>query len=640
MPFKAIRFSKQYMVAVGAIAAMLFFNPAQAQDVTLVVTPAPNGTITSAPGGIQCSMSQQTACSDLFPTGTSVQLTATPDAGFKFTGWISSKGFCTGGTNPCIFTIDETGSVAATFSATTLPPPPSPTTFPLKVGYTGDGSVTSAPAGIDCGLTCEADFGENTQVTLTATPAKGYRFTHWEGACTGTSDTCNVTMDAAKTVDAVFDQDTSPSNTFVLTLGRTGAGTVTSTPAGIDCGVQCSAPFIAGTDVTLTATPAAGHDFTGWTGACSGMSACTVTMDAAKKVDAQFTPIPVNAPQYALTVSTQGNGTVTSAPAGIDCGTTCTFDFDANDTVTLTATAQASSSFTSWGGACSGTANTCTVTMDAAKDVTAQFGQIQAPGGNATLTIHKIGEGHISSTPPGILCGTACEATFEAGKTVTLAAFPNAGHRLLDWDNGSGSSACIGSGPDYCIVALNQNSEISPVFVLDTCSSRSFSPAEKLVLDAYIAYYGRAPLASGLRYWANRMTEEGGNIWSIIGPFSVSDEYTRRFGGKTNRDLVDNLYQQLYGRAAEPAGLNWYAAELDAQRKTLSTIALNILDGTGGDDQVVLDNRRRVARYFAFITERRASSLDDGQLATLMANVTANYASANDACNTLSGSLR
>jgi len=574
----------------------------------------------------------------------SVSLTATPDAGFKFTGWISNGGFCSGGTNPCTFTIDDTGSVAATFSATTSPPPPPPSPiFRLKVGYVGGGSVTSTPAYIDCGLACEADFAKDSQITLTATPAKGYRFTHWEGVCTGTTDTCSVTMDAAKNVDAVFEQDTSPSNTFVLTLGRSGAGTVTSTPAGIDCGVQCSAPFIAGTNVTLTATPAAGYDFTGWTGACSGMSACTVTMDAAKKVDAQFTPIAVSATQYTLTVSTQGNGTVTSTPAGIDCGTICTFDFDANDTVTLTATAQAGSSFTSWGGACSGSVNTCTVTMDAAKNVTAQFDQSPAPGGKYTLTINKTGEGHISSTPVGILCGTACEATFEAGKTVTLAAFPGVGHRLLDWDNGSGSNACVGSGPNYCIVALNKDSEIiSTVFVPDTCISRSFSPAEKLVLDAYIAYYGRAPLAGGLRYWADRMTEEGGNIWSIIGPFSVSDEYTRRFGGKSNRDLVDNLYLQLYGRAAEPAGLDWYAAELDAQRKTLSTIALNILDGTvaGSDDFLVLDNRRRVARYFAFITEHRASSLDDGQLATLMANVTANYASANDACNTLSGSLR
>jgi hypothetical protein len=63
---------------------------------------------------------------------------------------------------------------------------------------------------------------------------------------------------------------------------------VTSVPAGIACGATCNAGFLSGTPVTLTAAPATGSTFTGWSGACSGTGACVVTMDSAKAVTANF----------------------------------------------------------------------------------------------------------------------------------------------------------------------------------------------------------------------------------------------------------------------------------------------------------------------------------------------------------------
>jgi subtilase family serine protease len=94
-------------------------------------------------------------------------------------------------------------------------------------------------------------------------------------------------------------------------------------------------------------------------------------MTAARTVTATFAP----APTYLLTVTKTGNGTVTSNPAGINCGTDCTESYEGGKTVTLTATPAADSVFTAWGGACAGTAATaaCTVTMDAAKTATATF---------------------------------------------------------------------------------------------------------------------------------------------------------------------------------------------------------------------------------------------------------------------------
>lgn len=79
--------------------------------------------------------------------------------------------------------------------------------------------------------------------------------------------------------------------------------------------------------------------------------------------------------QGVLTVSKSGtgNGTLTSNPAGINCGADCSEPYDANAVVTLTAAADASALFTGWSGACSGSSNSCTVTMDASKTVTATF---------------------------------------------------------------------------------------------------------------------------------------------------------------------------------------------------------------------------------------------------------------------------
>jgi len=76
---------------------------------------------------------------------------------------------------------------------------------------------------------------------------------------------------------------------LTVTLTGTGSGRVTSNPSGIDCGSTCSASLGTGSSVTLSASATAGSDFTGWSGACSGTGACSVTMDAAKAVNARFT---------------------------------------------------------------------------------------------------------------------------------------------------------------------------------------------------------------------------------------------------------------------------------------------------------------------------------------------------------------
>src|SRR5207302_1262464 len=130
-----------------------------------------------------------------------------------------------------------------------------------------------------------------------------------------------LTVTATTALTATF----TPAVGLTVSKVGAGAGTVTSSPAGITCGATCAASFTSGTAVALTAAPAAGSTFGGWSGGgCSGTGACTVTVSAATTVTATFTP-----QTFTLTVSNAGTGagTVTSSPAGITCGATCAASF-------------------------------------------------------------------------------------------------------------------------------------------------------------------------------------------------------------------------------------------------------------------------------------------------------------------------
>ena len=325
------------------------------QPVTLSVALAGSGTVTSVPPGIACG----TDCSEPYAAGTSVTLTAAPAAGFQFSGW--SAAGCPG-TGTCVVTMNAATTVTATFA------PVSAGQFALNVITQGSGSVASNPAGISCGTDCSETYAQGTNVTLTATPQSGASFSGWSGACTGTG-TCTVAMSATRTATATFTQIT---RTLTVTKAGTGAGNVASTPAGITCGSDCSEAYAQGTSVTLAAAASAGSTFSGWSGAgCSGTGTCVVSMSAAATVTATFAAITT--PTYALTVTVNGSGGVGSAPTGITCPTDCSEAFAQGTVVTLAASPVAGQQFTGWSGACTGTAATCTVTMNAAASVTATF---------------------------------------------------------------------------------------------------------------------------------------------------------------------------------------------------------------------------------------------------------------------------
>ncbi len=275
----------------------------------------------------------------------------------------------------------------------------------------------------------------------------------------GQSERCNRTIAAAVT----------PVRRVTLTVSSagTGSGTVASSPGGIDCGASCSAEFDAGTTLRLTATPAAGSTFRGWSGACNGTGACTLTLDASAGVTATFDRAA--AQLHALTVQKAGNGGghVGSNPAGIDCGTDCAHDYPAASTVVLTATAAAGSTLQGWsGGGCGGT-GTCSVRMDAAVTVTATFNR--AATQQHTLTVQKSGSGGgvvRSTNPAGIDCGTDCSQPYDAGTTVSLSATPNGNSTFGGWNGGG----CSGTGG--CQVLMSAPQTVTARF--DPIAQRTF----------------------------------------------------------------------------------------------------------------------------------------------------------------------
>ena len=160
-----------------------------------------------------------------------------------------------------------------------------------KLGI-GSGTVTSVPAGVNCGSTCSANYTSGTQVTLTATPANGSTFTGWSGGgCSGTGN-CILTLAASKSVTATF---IIPTHTLTITKAGAASGTIASSPGAIDCGGNCSAAFPVNSQVILTPTPIGSSYLSGWTsGGCSGRETCTVTMDTDKTITATFSVFSVD----------------------------------------------------------------------------------------------------------------------------------------------------------------------------------------------------------------------------------------------------------------------------------------------------------------------------------------------------------
>ena len=214
---------------------------------------------------------------------------------------------------------------------------------------------------------------------------------------------------------------------------------------------------------------------------------------------------------------------------------------------------------------------------------------VPIPPPPGTLSVLRTGTGTVTSNPSGIACGPDCSETYPVNAAVTLLATPPAGSVFSGWSGG-----CASTGP--CALTLSTAKSVTATFNLLLGAGSPYS--SEWVQKAYVAYYGRPADPAGLAYWSTRMDNEGGSLSSIIAEFGTSEEFNRRYVGLSYVALVTKIYQQALGRDPEQGGLDYYVGELQAGRRTLQSITLDVLGGATGADALTVANRLDVANHF------------------------------------------
>ena len=218
--------------------------------------------------------------------GVPSMFSAAPAPGSVFKGWSGEN--CWGTQAYCTMMTD--GSVEARFEPQQSGGGPiGELPLPLTVGVNGGGAGTVTGTRISCPADCSDSFPPGSAVVLTATPGALSAFHGWSGACTGSAPTCQVNMDAAKSVTATFDVSLNVIRPLSVSVSGLGAGVVSG--PGISCPGDCAESYGKDALVPLTASASTGSVFAGWSGACAGTTVtCAVTMNAAKSVTAAFAP--------------------------------------------------------------------------------------------------------------------------------------------------------------------------------------------------------------------------------------------------------------------------------------------------------------------------------------------------------------
>jgi Divergent InlB B-repeat domain/Fibronectin type III domain len=283
-------------VGVVVLPAAAGLRTAEA-NVTLQVVPRGPGKVTS--GANECTRNVEgegAACSWSYPSGTTVVLTATPDAGETFSRWSTSE--CPG-TGTCQLTLDADTSIVALFGRLTL-----------RVQTSGDQEgdfITIDPGGLRCPPTCSPRFATGTVVTLTVTTKAPSTFTSFPYGCESVSgSTCRLTLlDNGQQVGAKFNNQPGPVADAVVKVTvkvkKDGDGDGLVTATGLSCGDTCSASFPYGTLVPFQASAVGASLFRGWGGICAN--------DADTRCTLPIGPITLLRPRFVRDAAPSAPGT-------------------------------------------------------------------------------------------------------------------------------------------------------------------------------------------------------------------------------------------------------------------------------------------------------------------------------------------
>jgi uncharacterized repeat protein (TIGR02543 family) len=373
-------------------------------------------TFTTIPFVVSASlpvMGGTTSGAGAFNQGSSVTLTAIPNAGYSFLNWT------------------ENGNIVSTSSSYQLTMAGNKT---LVANFTLSLVVASSSAPSVGGNTTGAGlYAPGSSVTLTAIPNSGYTFVNWtEGTNIVSTEPIYIsTLNASRTLVANF--AATSGNTFTLnTIANN--GTVVKNPV--------LASYNSGATVQLTATPSLGYVFSSWSGDATGsQNTVTVTMNADKTVTANFLPVGNG---FTLDVIAN-NGSVLKNPV--------LASYTDGATVQLTATPSLGYVFSSWSGDATGTQNTVTVTMNADKTVTANF----LPDNNGFTLDVVANNGSVLKNPD--------MTVYTNGASVQLTATANSGYKFTSWSgeaSGTVSPLTVTMNSDKDIIANFEVDDTNP----------------------------------------------------------------------------------------------------------------------------------------------------------------------------------
>ncbi|MCL2297557.1 MAG: hypothetical protein FWC38_07175 [Proteobacteria bacterium] len=431
-----------------------------------------------------CTSAGGANCSGDYDEGVTVLLVPEPAAGNTFQGWTGDGCVLAFGN---LFTVAVNMNQARHCTATFAPTQENT----LTVTVIGNGSVRGEYGGIqiaECRSnsgTCTASYPDNKTALLLAAPDGNHTFVGWEGDCTAYSDTQphwgRVSMDQNRACTARFEEIGAPTRWLTVhVIGAGGSVTDSGAPPQINActwtgGPNCSGGYPEGTNIALTATPTAGHEFSHWSGAgCTiGGNPVLVMMNETRSCTATFSAI---APAtHTLTVNAGVGGSVSAFTGAIaDCtsaGGVCTGDYVDGAIVTLMVTEAPDYIFANWGGACTADPDDpllATVLMTQARTCSVTF----TPPVPLAVTVN--GDGSVMDNLGKIFgCtaagGAACSGNYVLNSEVFLYAEASPNNVFTGW-----GGACAAAGnADMAEVTMSQ---------ARSCTA-TFAPAYRLEVD-------------------------------------------------------------------------------------------------------------------------------------------------------------
>ncbi|WP_198116884.1 DUF4214 domain-containing protein [Massilia rhizosphaerae] len=129
----------------------------------------------------------------------------------------------------------------------------------------------------------------------------------------------------------------------------------------------------------------------------------------------------------------------------------------------------------------------------------------------------------------------------------------------------------------------------------------------------YVAFYGRPADPAGLAYWSQQLAQAGGDFSVIKDAFANSEEATVRFSSTTATDRITEIYQQLFNRAPEAAGLSYWVDAVSKGHATMADVAIDVLQGAQGSDASLVNLRQKAAAEFTAHVAATGTSYDGYQ---------------------------